>query len=205
MAPSPSEERTLGGWWEAVNPANLVTTIRAAGLGLITAWWLTHLDGDPARQLMIVAVGTGCLVLDGVDGHLARRLKVETARGARYDMEVDAALIAVLSLVVVQSGIAGAWVLAIGAMRYGYVLAALLMPQLRTPLPPRLSRKVVAVLQAAALLAALLFDVVGAPSQLTTAVLVSALVALVASFGRDATWQLRRPTPSDWPADEYPA
>lgn len=188
-----------------MNPANLVTTIRAAGLGLITAWWLTHLVGDPARHLMIVAVGTGCLVLDGVDGHLARRLKVETARGARYDMEVDAALVAVLSLVVVQSGIAGPWVLAIGAMRYGYVLATLLMPRLRTPLPPRLSRKVVAVVQAAALLAALLFDAVGAPSQLTTALLLSALVALLASFGRDATWQLRRPRPSDWPADEHPA
>jgi hypothetical protein len=36
-------------------------------------------------------------------------------------METDAAMLAVLSIAVAALGIAGWWVLAIGAMRYGYV------------------------------------------------------------------------------------
>ena len=69
----------------------------------------------------MIIMGTLCLTLDGVDGRVARARGEATAFGARFDMETDAAMLAVLSVAVAALGIAGWWVLAIGAMRYGYV------------------------------------------------------------------------------------
>ena len=98
-----------------------------------------------------------CLTLDGVDGRVARARREATPFGARFDVETDAAMLVVLSVAVAALGIAGWWVVAIGTMRYGYVATSLVVPALRTPLPYRYSAKVVAVAQAVALIAALVF------------------------------------------------
>ena len=52
-----------------------------------------------SAQLLWPTIGVVTLVavLDGVDGWLARRSGMESAFGARFDMETDAALILVLS------------------------------------------------------------------------------------------------------------
>ena len=62
-------------------------------------------------------------VLDGMDGWLARRSTLASAFGARFDMETDALLIMVLSALAWRWDRAGAWVLACGLMRYGFVAA----------------------------------------------------------------------------------
>jgi hypothetical protein len=77
----------------------------------------------------------------------------------------------------------GFWVIAIGAMRYLWVGAARVLPRLRDELPFRHSRKVFAVVQAVALIIALV-PVVPVPA--ARAGLVLALACLVFSFGRDA-------------------
>ena len=61
--------------------------------------------------------------------------------GARFDLEIDAWLILVLALLVWQSGRVGPWVLAIGLMRYVFVLASWYLPALRGPLPPSRRRQ----------------------------------------------------------------
>ena len=111
----------------------------------------------PTGVLTMIIVSALCLTLDGLDGKVARARGEATAFGARFDMETDAAMLAVLSIAVAALGIAGWWVLAIGAMRYGYVAMSLVLPALRTQLPARYSAKVVAVVQAVALIAALIF------------------------------------------------
>ena len=85
------------------------------------------------------------LVLDAVDGWVARRTRTTAALGAHFDGEVDAFLILVLSVYVARS--AGAWVLAIGAARYVFLAAGWPLPWMREPLPPRYWRKVVAATQ----------------------------------------------------------
>ena len=65
--------------------------------------------------------GDVALVLDWVDGQVARRTGTVTAFGARFDMEVDAFLILVLSVYV--AGSFGPWVLAIGLARYALLAA----------------------------------------------------------------------------------
>ncbi len=92
------------------------------------------------------------LILDGVDGKVARHTGTSSALGARFDMEVDAFLILVLSVYVSMS--LGPWVLLIGAMRYVFVAAARAMPWLNGELPPSTARKTVAALQGVVLLVA---------------------------------------------------
>ena len=85
------------------------------------------------------------LILDGVDGKVARRTGTSTALGARFDMEVDAFLILVLSVYVSMA--LGPWVLLIGAhalrlRRRG----PRRRPGSNAPLPPSMARKTVAAL-----------------------------------------------------------
>jgi phosphatidylglycerophosphate synthase len=142
----------------------------------------------PALAL-IVALSTVALILDGVDGHVARRTGTATAVGARFDMEVDAFLILVLSVFVAAS--LGPWVLLIGAMRYVFVAAGWFMPWLKGSLPPSFARKTVAAAQGVLLVVAssgLL------PAAGSVAVVALALASLVWSFGRDVLWLRRNRT-----------
>ena len=162
-----------------LGPAGRVTATRAAlacGVAALTAE--SYVADSPVT--LVVALATVGLLLDAVDGWVARRTASESAFGGRFDMEVDAFLIAVLSAYVAPT--AGWWVLAIGALRYGYVAASWVLTWLRRPLPPRYSAKVVAALQGIVLTvaaSALLPLVV-----IRLALLIS-LLLLVDSFARD--------------------
>ena len=81
------------------------------------------------------------LSLDAVDGWLARRLGLASRFGARFDLEIDALLILILAVLVWQTGRVGAWLLAIGAMRYAFAALGMILPMLRRPLRPSRRRK----------------------------------------------------------------
>ena len=170
---------------ERLGPADWVTLVRATLVGGIAALTAVSLGeaaaAAPLTMLMVLTVAA--LVLDAVDGWVARRTRTTSALGARFDGEVDAFLILVLSVYVAPA--AGAWVLAIGAARYLFLVAGWLLPWLRDPLPPRYWRKVVAAIQGV-VLAAAAADVL--PPALTQAALVVALALLAESFGRDVWW-----------------
>ncbi|MFF4761510.1 CDP-alcohol phosphatidyltransferase family protein [Streptomyces sp. NPDC001292] len=166
-------------------PANRVTLGRAVLVGGVTALVADSFESAPPVSLL-VALTAVALILDGVDGKVARRTGTSTALGARFDMEVDAFLILVLSVYV--STRLGPWVLLIGGMRYVFVAAARVLPWLNAPLPPSTARKTVAVLQGVCLLLA------GAgllPLPATAGVVLLALGLLVWSFGRDVLWLWR--------------
>ncbi|GAA2659130.1 CDP-alcohol phosphatidyltransferase family protein [Streptomyces vastus] len=166
-------------------PANRVTLGRATLVGGVTALVADSFQSPPPVTLL-VALTAVALILDAVDGKVARRTGSSTALGARFDMEVDAFLILVLSVYV--STQLGPWVLLIGAMRYAFVAAARFLPWLNAALPPSTGRKTVAALQGVALLLA------GAqilPYAATLATVVLALGSLVWSFGRDIGWLWR--------------
>ena len=170
---------------------NLVTLLRLA----LTASLLAPLVAAGAAPVAIFAISVTALLLDGADGWLARREGRVSGFGARFDMEVDSALALVLALNIWTAdqvaGDAGALVLLIGLPRYVFAAAALLLPWLNGPLPPRFSRKLVCVVQIAALVL-LQLDTV-AP-QLVTAIVAAVATALLWSFARDVLWlwQARR-------------
>lgn len=173
--------------------ADVVTLVRGLGVCFLAGLALQALAGGLERHglLVMIIMGTLCLMLDGVDGRVARARGEASPFGARFDVETDAAMLVVLSVAVAALGIAGWWVLAIAAMRYGYVATSVVVPALRTPLPYRSSGKVIAVAQAVALLAALAFGLTQGEHWVPTSFLLAALALLCWSFGRSVIWQLR--------------
>jgi phosphatidylglycerophosphate synthase len=165
-----------------LGPGDWVTLARAT-LAVGVAALVADSFDEPAQVTMLVTLSAVALALDAVDGRVARRSKTASKLGARFDGEVDAFLILVLSVYVAHS--TGAWVLAIGAARYAFFAAGWLLPWMREPLPPRYWRKVVAATQGVVLTIAAA-EVL--PPALTQAALAGALALLCESFGRDVWW-----------------
>ena len=177
----------------AFGVADVVTLVRGLGVCFLAGLALQAVASGLERHglLVMIIMGTLCLMLDGVDGWVARARGEASLFGARFDVETDAAMLAVLSVAVAALGIAGWWVLAIAAIRYGYIATSLVVPALRTPLPYRYSGKVIAVAQAVALLAALTFGLTHGEHWVPTTLLLAALALLCWSFARSVVWQLR--------------
>lgn len=177
-----------------LGPANTVTMVRAILGQAVAALVAASFGGLVHRSLvvapLVVALASVALLLDAVDGKVARATGTVSRLGARFDMEVDAALILVLSVAV--SPLVGWWVLLIGAARYLLLAAEQIWPRLRAPVPPRYWRKVVAATQGVALTV----TVAGVlPTALAEVGLVVSLVLLAESFGRDVRYLTRRPRP----------
>ena len=163
-------------------PADRVTLTRAVlvcGVAALVADAIRR----PAAVDLLVGVASLALVLDAVDGWVARRTDSASPLGARFDMETDAFLILVLSVHVSRD--LGWWVLGIGAARYVLLavgIAGRWAPWLRGQVPSRRWRKVVAAYQGVALTVAaarVLGDAV------VTSVVAAGLALLLVSFGTE--------------------
>ena len=170
---------------ERFGAANAVTLARGGLVALLCAY-----VGEAPIGWMASALGTAVLLLDGVDGWLARRLNSMTAFGARFDMETDALLLLVLTVLTWQYGKAGPWILLAGLMRYAFVVAARAWPRLARPLPPSQRRKTAYVLNVAAVLVSLAPWVV---QPLSGAIAFGGLAVLATSFAIDLRWLVREP------------
>ncbi len=170
-----------------LGPANVVTFARAGFACLIAAMVLAPALSSAWWYAIFVLVLVA-LALDGVDGWASRHTGLVSRFGARFDMEVDALLVLVLSASACLHGKAGGWVLLIGAMRYLFVVTGLAMPTLRRPLMPSVRRQSICVLQVVTLAILLLPEIVPPAS---TALAAAALAALTWSFAIDVHWLLR--------------
>ena len=171
--------------------ANGITLARAGGAAVLAAFALdpAPLAGTAAGW---AAFGGAALLLglDGIDGAIARRQRLTSAFGARFDLEVDAGMVLALSALALALGKAGPWVLGLGLLRYGFVLAGRALPALARPLAPSRRRSAVCALAVAALTLVLAPPV--APP-LSAAIAAGAGAALVASFAVDVARLLGRP------------
>ncbi len=187
--------RTIDDWHphDSFGAANAVTLTRAVinclliGLlvehrTLFTAW------GDWADWLFLGAALVS-LSLDGIDGFLARRQRLASRFGARFDVEIDALLLMLLAIAAYALGKVGIWVVAIGATYYLFMGASRLVPWLRRDLPESMRRKAVCVLQAGVLIALVTPAIDGLLASLLAAF---ALAALALSFTVDIIWLARQ-------------
>ncbi|VTU39345.1 CDP-diacylglycerol--glycerol-3-phosphate 3-phosphatidyltransferase [Variovorax sp. PBS-H4] len=166
--------------------ANRVTLARLAMVALLAA-----VIGEPADDAVAwcsIGVAASAALLDALDGPLARHGGLASDFGARFDMETDALLVLVLSLLVVLFGKAGPWIVAAGLMRYFFVMAARPWPWLARALPSSGRRKTVCVVQITSLIVCL-GPVVAPPW--SNALAAASLVLLAASFAIDIAWLLR--------------
>lgn len=168
-------------------PANQVTL----GRGVLAAL-LAGLLGEPtgtAAALVMIGLGLVALILDGVDGRLARESGMGSDFGARFDMETDAFVILVFSLLAWQLGKAGAWVILSGLLRYLFVAAGWLLAWMRAPLPPSRRRQAVCVIQVATMLAVVAPFI---PSPWSDLLAGGTLAVLAWSFAVDVAWLAQR-------------
>jgi phosphatidylglycerophosphate synthase len=192
-----------------LSPADRVTLTRAVlacGVAALVVRTAVDTTGHPAPTAVLVALASVALVLDAVDGRIARRTRTVHPLGARFDMETDAFLILVLSVHVAP--VLGWWVLGIGVARYVLLLgtvAGRTTPWRQAPLPPRRWRKVVAAYQGIALTVATA-DVLPAP--VATLAVAAGFTLLLASFGTEVVARQRqflRMMPADERATTWPA
>jgi phosphatidylglycerophosphate synthase len=169
----------------AIFPADWVTLTRALLIAGV-AGLVADSFGRPVSVTALVTLSIVALVLDAVDGQVARRTGTATRLGARIDGEVDAFLILLLSIVVSRDY--GSWVLLIGAARYAFLLAGWLIPWLAAPLPPRYWGKVVAAVQGIVLTVAASGVLDRRAGMIAVA---AALLLLAESFGRNVIWLYR--------------
>ena len=167
----------------ALGWANRVTLFRGVLIALVAGALANDTFTEAIWLWLIVA--TIALLLDGVDGWIARRTQSSTSFGARFDMELDALLILLLCIGLIQEKSLGPWVLLIGMMRYLFIAASWHFAWLAAPLFASFRRKLVCVWQVSALLLAL--------TPLThplfaSLLALSALVSLAYSFGIDSWW-----------------
>ncbi|MFN4091090.1 MAG: CDP-alcohol phosphatidyltransferase family protein [Alphaproteobacteria bacterium] len=168
--------------------ADRITLVRGFATSLAAAAAVVAPDLSERLLWSLAAVAGLALILDGVDGFVARRSGCATEFGARIDREIDAFTVLVLAVLVWRLGRAEAWVLAAGGMRYAFVAAAAVWPWLAAPLPPSGRRRAVCALQIGALVACLPPLL---PSVFAEAVLAASVAVLGWSFLVD-TLLLRR-------------
>lgn len=168
--------------------ANGITLARAGLIAVVAAFAVEPPYPGDAAWWIAAAVAGVALLLDGVDGWIARRSARSSAFGARFDMETDALAALVLCVVLWRADRTGAWVLLIGALRYLFLLAGWLFAWMRRPLPPRERRRAVCAVQSLLLVLCL---VPAWPAILPPIMGLAALTATVASFLIDTVWLWR--------------
>jgi phosphatidylglycerophosphate synthase len=173
------------------NGFTLARLVGTSGIAALTWTWLFAGPTDRAVALLIV-VAVACLILDGVDGKVARARGEASDFGARFDMETDAAMIMILCVAVSAQGGVGWWVVAIGLARYVYWLCSLGIDALNRPVAPSVLRKFVAVAQSVVLLLCLALGATGiGPDWLPSLLAAGAFCGLVWSFVSVTVYQLR--------------
>lgn len=169
-----------------VGPANQVTLVRAGLVALLAG--LIGESSSSAAAYAIVITSLVATMLDGVDGWLARRSRMASAFGARFDMEIDALLILVLAILVWRYDRAGAWIVLAGLLRYLFVVAGWALPWMRRALVPSVRRQAICVVQIGGLILAMAPLV---PPALASTIAAIALAALSYSFLVDTIWLWR--------------
>lgn len=153
----------------------LAVTVLALGRHLdLPSWWLT-------------AAAIPTVALDAVDGPVARRTGTARRAGGRYDLECDCMGSLVLSFG--AAAVFGWWALAIGVVRYVFVVAQAFVPRLSGELPPSRFRRPAGGVVMCALVVAL---IPGLPYAVGWWLLIATLALVLVSFGRDVMGLLRR-------------
>ncbi len=171
-----------GGWTPAgaFGLANALTLGRAGGT-LLLALAADHFAAAP----LFAAAWLLLFLLDAVDGAVARRRNEASLFGEYLDKESDALFVMLLCFSLYQQSALGGWVLALGALRYVFVVGMRMVPgvtnEYRSP-----AARYIFVSAALALMAVYVL-----PTAIGTGVALAGGAALVASFLGYFAWLIR--------------
>lgn len=165
---------------------NGITLTRAALIAVLAG----AVFAPDSHRWIVFAIASVAFAMDGFDGWMARKSGLSSAFGARFDMETDAVLSALLAILLLTDGRAGPEVLVLGFLRYGFVVVSLFVPRLNGDLPPSFRRKAICVVQIGTLII-LLCPLT--PIGFLFPVSISAALLLTWSFAVDTRWLLKAP------------
>jgi len=174
-------------WWvwrdrEArLGLANAVTALRVLLAASIA--WLVPDALVPWGGVMVLLIFT----LDGLDGWWARRTRTDSRFGAAFDQEADAFMVAIVSIALVEVGLAPPWVLVVGALRYGYVLVVWTLQTHGEAPRSAIARHAFGIV-VVSFVAVMVW-----PTELTRGAMRLASMLIVASFARSLWWSWRGP------------
>jgi phosphatidylglycerophosphate synthase len=159
---------------------------RSIFVGVVTAF--IGSEGTPEHATWVTAAAILALLLDGVDGAVARRTRTTSEYGGQLDMELDSILMMVLSVLAWLWDRAGVWVLFCGLARYAWVATQMVLPWFCRPLPPAFRRKTACVVGIGGLTGSLApWPWAGVDFTLAA----GATLALAVSFAIDIVWLIR--------------
>ncbi|GAA3050073.1 hypothetical protein GCM10010467_09470 [Actinocorallia glomerata] len=138
--------------------ADAVTLLRSGLLGIFAAGVVAASGDLPVPTgvglpLPLILLAGVILLMDGLDGAVARAGAGGTSAGARYDETTDAVVLMVLALAAALA--VGWWAALLGLLRPGFALGARIRPAWRRPLPDSRRRKVLGMAPGILVLAAL--------------------------------------------------
>lgn len=165
---------------------NAVTSVRAA-MVCVLAGALASPSSLSAHTATLIGLAGMVLVMDGFDGWLARRSGLTSSFGARFDVETDALISAILALLSFSTGAAGPAVLILGFTHYAFQVARCIWPKLKAPLPESWYRKTICVVQVLVLIYALVPGAI-----VVNATVTITAVAVLGSFASDIRWLVRK-------------
>jgi len=181
-----------------INAANSVTAVRLSGVLILAGF------GMKIPYSWIIGLSILFILLDCLDGWLARKNGEETAFGAFFDKETDAYFMLVLCLLLVLGGRTETWILSIGFFRYGFVVLVYFFgTNIQQEKKTRRARHVFTAVMIILLALFLPIQTIEKPLAVT------ALLLLFISFGSDTRAVFKRkyrpgppvPFPVDNPAD----
>lgn len=172
----------------SIGPANLITLARSLLVGAVIALVVSGFSGgwQDGQRALAVGLSVVAVILDGVDGRVARRTRTSSAFGARFDVEIDSVLALALAIGLARELTPLALVL--GLARYLYLTGARIWPWLNLALPTRLSRKIIGLLGTLTLIIA---TADFGPPSLGIGVVAAGTAVVLFSFGRDIVAQFR--------------
>lgn len=157
--------------------ANWITALRVVLLGLLPL----SISLGPA---VLIGLSLLILVLDQLDGWLARRHSLTSEFGAFFDKETDALFLLLLSGLATFRGPLPMWILGAGLLRYGFVVVLFLVPSPETTESrSKLARYVYGLMVGALLTSFLPYPTLYRP------LVIGATAALLFSFGR-SFWRI---------------
>lgn len=163
--------KLLGRFKPFAGYANRLTLMRLL-LVVLLGWF------HPAMSpILIFSLALLNVLLDGLDGYLARRYDQKSQFGQAFDMETDAFYVAIMTGILYLQGSFGFWLVVIGFLRYGYGLLLTLFNLYEREIPRTRIRAVIAGIFFLALLSPFVL-----PENLYTPIITAASILIGLSF-----------------------
>ncbi|MEM8486997.1 MAG: CDP-alcohol phosphatidyltransferase family protein [Bacteroidota bacterium] len=165
--------------------ANAITLAR-----LIAGLSLCFLGSTSASGLLVFILALGVLIVDGLDGWMARRHNEASEFGEYFDKETDAFFLLILCFVAYFQEKAGLWIILPGLLRYLFVLVLVAMkPEVDKEYRSRMAR-VIYVTMIIALLSVFI-----TPAWFYSPLLVVGVTGLFLSFAHYFRWLFNTSSP----------